>query len=132
MKVFLARGYIEFIKAADYGLSGLPVPKNFYCLDSYYVLAGVSGRNLQPEQYDDFILDSGVFSYLTGAASAKLDWNKYADAYGDYVREKRVKNYVELDVDKYLGLDNVEKLRDRLERRIVLGESCMEIVIANT
>lgn len=104
MKVFLAGGGY--------------MPKNFY--DFYRLESYLSAKQKTMEygRYKDFILDSGLFTYLNGKDAAKIDWEKYATEYAEFVRNNNIKNYVELDADKIIGLDNVERLRQILEKKV--------------
>ena len=99
-------------------MGGLPWKKrgvfDFYRLDSFLTIV----PDEQPSRYRDFILDSGIFSYLNGKNTDNVDWEKYVDDYAKFVLEKRIKNYVEVDVDKIVGLSEVERLRKRLEARV--------------
>lgn len=68
-------------------------------------------------RYRDYILDSGVFTYLTsrkGAQAAATDWDEYVAKYAATVKRHNVRNYVEVDVDKVIGVAEVERLRHRL------------------
>ena len=38
--------------------------------------------------------------------------------YADFVRENKIKNYVEMDIESVIGLEETEKLRARLEKRV--------------
>jgi hypothetical protein len=89
-----------------------------YILSSYFDVKNMKAWSVPKSK--DFILDSGVFTFLTSKKSiaATMDWNQYVDEYADFVKKHRIKNYVEIDVDKILGLKEVERLRDRLEERV--------------
>lgn len=108
MKVFLA------------GYGGKPWIKdnfyNFYRLESY--LDASKSKETDYSKYKDFILDSGLFTYLNGKDSSRIDWEKYVVQYADFVKEYKIKNYVEVDADKIIGLENVERLRVLLEKRV--------------
>lgn len=106
MKVYLA------------GMGGLPWHGmnfyNFYRLDS--ILTMPADEN--PHRYKDFILDSGIFSYLNSRPSDDVDWEKYVDNYAKVVVEKGIRNYVEVDADAIIGLAETERLRARLEKQV--------------
>lgn len=87
---------------------------NFYHLDNFIDIP----RDEPVHKYKDFMLDSGAFSFVYGKKPGELDWEKYADRYADFVREKQIKNYIELDIDKLIGLKEVERLRKRIEKRV--------------
>lgn len=65
-------------------------------------------------RYLDFILDSGVFTLVYGAGG-KVDAWDYAKKYARYVNEYGIQNYVELDLDKIAGYEEVKKLRAYLK-----------------
>ena len=109
MKIFLA------------GDGGRPFIKNnfykFYRLNSYEYLKKQRDEIVVIDKFKDYILDSGVFSFLNGK-NTNIDWEKYMVDYANFVREHKIKNYVELDIDKMIGLDNVEILRKKLQKRV--------------
>ena len=110
MKVFLA------------GEGGKPWLKenffNFYRLHSYEYLKKEPEEVAILKKYDDFILDSGIFSFLNGKNTKNVNWEKYMQDYADFVRENKIKNYVEMDIESVIGLEETEKLRKRLEKRV--------------
>ena len=96
---------------------------DFYRLDSYIDIC--KKRNFDPHKYKDFILDSGVFSFLNGKNTENIDWEEYVSAYGNFVKKHNIQNYVEVDVDRFIGLDGVEKLRVQLEK--IVGWQCLPV-----
>jgi len=108
MKIFIAGngGYRCFVQDNFY---------DFFRLISYHNFPS-SELNLI-HKYKDFILDSGVFSFLSNSLK-NIDWEEYLIKYADFVRNNKIKNYVELDIDKFIGLDSVEILRRKLEARV--------------
>lgn len=74
-----------------------------------------------------FILDSGVFTFLNKKKefSSKVDWEKYVYEYGSYVKKHKIKNYVEVDIDKLIGMDLVDNLRHKLEN--IVGWQSMPV-----
>ena len=114
MKVFLAGG--GFQPWVEDGFS------KFYLLQSY-LTARHSRENFG--RYKDFILDSGIFSFLNGKDYSKIDWEEYAYGYATFVKERGIRNYVEIDIDRIVGLDNVEILRKKVERKV--GWKCMPV-----
>lgn len=107
MKIFLAG-----IEHKHYGLH---IP---YALHSYYKY--LPNKPFTFPNCKEFILDSGVFSFLSAkkAEARNMDWYAYADKYAAFVRNNQIQNYVEIDVDRYIGLSEVEKLRDYLEKKV--------------
>lgn len=95
---------------------------DFHRLDSYLA---IDKQNEDPHRYRSFILDSGIFSYLTSRDPTKVDWEKYATEYAQYVKKAGIRNYVEIDIDRVLGLGEVERLRQYIEKKV--GWKCMPV-----
>ena len=111
MKIYLA------------GAGGKPWLKDnffdFYRLDSYeYLKKGCSAELKFLNTYKDFILDSGIFSYLNGKDCSNMDWEKYITEYGNFVINNNISKYVEVDIDSIIGLDLTEILRKKLEKLV--------------
>lgn len=73
---------------------------------------------------DDFLLDSGAFTFMTGAGSSP-DWDSYLDRYARFIVENDVANYFEMDVDSIVGYERVKEFRRRLERET--GRRCIPV-----
>lgn len=68
----------------------------------------------------DVMIDSGAFSFSPtgyGGANTSVEWERYVDAYSDFILASGVEHFFEMDVDYILGLEKVEELRRRIERR---------------
>ena len=78
----------------------------YYARDNKYVpmLIGTASR---------FLLDSGAFTFMQ--KSQKIDWYRYVEDYAGFINRYDVKHFFELDIDSIVGINKVEKLRDRLE-----------------
>jgi hypothetical protein len=94
---------------------------DFYRLDSYLAIR----ENEDITRYKDFILDSGIFTYLKGTKQGNIDWDKYVEQYAALVKKKEIRNYVEVDVDSIIGLDETERLRRKLEK--IVGWKSMPV-----
>lgn len=67
--------------------------------------------------FKGLIVDSGAFTYMNGTASGThVDWDRYAEEYADFVNQYHAENYIELDLDAIIGLDEVERLRKKLTK----------------
>lgn len=64
----------------------------------------------------NFMLDSGAFTFFT--QGKHVDWDEYVSRYIEYIKQNKVKLYIELDIDSLVGYDKVKKIRKRLEREI--------------
>jgi hypothetical protein len=78
----------------------------------------MKNRPYKTHNFKGFILDSGVFSYLNGKDTKNVDWDKYVHEYSNFVLSHKIKNYIEIDIDKILGLEEVERLRKKLEKKV--------------
>lgn len=98
-------------------LSGeIDIP-SIFALESFYSIAQwevpLIGR------FGSFLLDSGAFTFMQAAAKhGAVDWLSYADEYADFIRDNKIKQYFELDIDSLKGLKYAEMLRDRIEARV--------------
>lgn len=66
---------------------------------------------------DNFLLDSGAFSFMSGKKCSKESLWNYQQEYIKYINSRDVKFFFELDVDTIFGLDFVHKLRAELEEK---------------
>lgn len=71
----------------------------------------------------EYLLDSGAFTYLNTGKS--VDFDSYTDRYIEFINANKVKQFIELDIDAIVGLDKVESLRRRIERRT--GRQCIPV-----
>lgn len=114
MDVYLASvsGLKNCVKDGLISLSGVKVLETFYDC----------GKNTwfaeQIPTFKKFILDSGAFTFLNSKSNATLDWNRYADAYADFIKSHNVEHFFELDIDPILGIRGVEKIRHRIESKV--------------
>lgn len=107
MKIFLAGSGWEKICWAN---------RNFFDfnrLESFVYLSEFEKGILS--NYDNFLLDSGAFTYLNKNKNKKVDWGNYVKTYGEFIKTKNIKSFFELDIDPIVGLKEVERLRDVLE-----------------
>ena len=61
-----------------------------------------------------FLLDSGAFTFMQGNGSA--DWDRYTEEYAEWINRYRITKFFELDIDSLVGIKEVERLRNKLER----------------
>jgi hypothetical protein len=107
MKIYLAGSGWEKICWANKNFF------NFNRLESFVYLSEFEKGILS--NYNNFLLDSGAFTYLNKNKNKKVDWENYVKTYGEFVRTKKIKTFFELDIDPIVGLKEVERLRDVLE-----------------
>lgn len=83
-------------------------------LESYYYARNNQWIEKIIPKLDDFMLDSGAFTAISGNAG-NIDWDNYIEEYAEFINRNRVEKFFELDIDSVIGLKGVEKLRRRLE-----------------
>ena len=89
--------------------------KKINILESYYYLRDNELFMKIAQNFGSFMLDSGAFTFMQGGHKGEINWNKYTEDYADFINRYDIKLFFELDIDKIVGLDKVEKLRERLE-----------------
>lgn len=62
---------------------------------------------------DGFLLDSGAFTMFNSGRKVNLD--EYVGRYIDFINKWDIKYFFELDIDVIVGLDKVERIRDKIE-----------------
>lgn len=62
-----------------------------------------------------FLLDSGAFTFMSGNGG-KCDWDRYTEEYAEWINTYHIDLFFELDIDSIVGLQEVERLRAKLER----------------
>lgn len=87
------------------------LPIHTYTLETYLALKNKIDLNWIENDY--FILDSGAYTFMRGN-KGDIDWNKYIEEYAGFILNNNIKFYFELDIDKIIGLKEVEKLTDKL------------------
>lgn len=115
MRVFLAAttaGMTKEIREESFK-NGQPK----YLLETFFAGEKTCRQVLNDTTADNFLLDSGAFSYMSGAECSKEQLVQYMDRYIDFINEHDVKYFFELDVDTIFGLPFVEQLRAQLEQR---------------
>lgn len=115
MKIFLAASTSGMTsKDRTYAIQKFK-PK--YLLESFYAGEKACIKALNDVGADNFLLDSGAFSYLNGAKATINEMNKYIERYIQFINTYNIKYYFELDVDVIFGIEIVEKWRHLLENR---------------
>jgi hypothetical protein len=49
-------------------------------------------------------------------SNKKVDWDQYVEKYADFIKRNDIKYFFELDIDVIVGLKEVERLRNKLEK----------------
>ena len=114
MRVFLASTHIGLTIETRKRLIREGKPK--YILETFFGGEKLCKNALQDAGVDNFLLDSGAFSFMSGAECSKSQLEDYMDRYIRFINENGVKYFFELDVDTIFGIDFVHDLRKKLER----------------
>lgn len=116
MKICLAGTYAATKETRKY----LNIPK--YILESFYYIQEWQLPFLKSRQL--FLLDSGAFTFMTNSKK-KVDWDKYVEAYANFINKNDIKYFFELDIDSIVGLKEVERLREKLEK--ITNKKCIPV-----
>ena len=107
MEVYLAGEHpVKNGKDADW--EGLNILETYYYLQNNKEFPRLIGN------FQNFLLDSGAFTFMSGAGV--VDFDKYVEGYAAFIKKWNVKNFFELDIDSVVGIREVERLREKLER----------------
>lgn len=74
---------------------------------------------------NNFLLDSGAFSYMNGAKITLQQMDNYVNRYIEFIVHNNVQYFFEIDVDNIFGLSQVEEWRRKIE--ITAGRRCIPV-----
>ena len=98
--------------AGNVGKEKWEAPYDVPILESYYYVDETVKAHIP--RIKDFLLDSGAFTFFTSGKSVNFD--KYVEEYGEFVKAFGIKLFFELDIDSIVGFDKVLQYRRRLEQ----------------
>jgi len=84
-------------------------------LESFYYLRKNEEFMALAKHFGSFLLDSGAFTFMTGAHKGAINWDEYVEEYARFINKHDIKLFFELDIDSVVGLQEVERLREKLE-----------------
>jgi hypothetical protein len=90
--------------------------KDLYILESYHYIIKQKWMFPLLKEFKGFLLDSGAFTFMTSLKGKSIDWNAYVINYGNFIKLHDIKHFFELDIDPIVGLKEVERLRELLEK----------------
>lgn len=99
--------------------------KPLYILETFFNGEKTCLKAMADVGSDNFLLDSGAFSYMNGAKVTLEIMEEYIERYTQFIIANKIKYYFEVDVDNIFGLDMVEHWRRRMEARI--GYQCIPV-----
>lgn len=120
MKLFLACNDTDFKE--------VNLKESMYSLMSFYYIQKLTKNNKQKfpiEKLNEFLLDSGAFTYMNGKNITITEIEKYLDDYIQFINEYDIKLFFELDMDAIFGYDQVLKWRKKLEQQT--GKKCIPV-----
>lgn len=110
MKVFLA--------GEAYGTKVFPeFDFKFKRLDSFMYVRNSKEHQENIKKYNDYLLDSGAFTFIMSKKKSKIDIDSFTDEYIDFINHYDIKNFFEMDVDSVYGYKKVLSLRSRIESK---------------
>lgn len=115
MRIFLAATTSAINKTQREEVIKKCKPK--YMLETFFNGERTCKRVLKDAGINNFLLDSGAFSFMSGAECSKELLVGYMERYINFINENNVKYFFELDVDTIFGIEYVEQLRRQLEKK---------------
>ena len=85
-----------------------------YILESFYYIKDWMLEYIKSEDCKMFLLDSGAFTFMSNRK--KVDFEDYLYKYINFINKHDIKYFFELDIDSVVGLKEVERFREILER----------------
>lgn len=85
--------------------------KNLNLLESFYY---IKDEHMKLYKNHNFLLDSGAFTFMNNTKS-KINWDEYICKYAEFINKYNINYFFELDIDNIVGLNEVNRLRDKLE-----------------
>lgn len=82
-------------------------------LETFYYLRKNKEFPRLIKHFDNFLLDSGAFTFMSGAK--KVDFDEYVEEYAAFINKWDIEHFFELDIDSVVGIKEVERLRFKLE-----------------
>lgn len=98
---------------------------NFYDFNRLESFVYIKGEEKNIPKYKSFLLDSGAFTFMKMAKNNSINWDDYVIKYAQFIKQYDVKLFFELDIDNLVGLQEVERLRDLLEKET--GRKCIPV-----
>jgi len=112
MRIFLASLFNGFTANME-NLCLQYKPK--YLLESFFYKSHCE-RILKIIDKNNFLLDSGAFTFMSGAKITKAEMSVYVNNYIDFINKHDLKYFVEVDVESIFGMEQVEEWRKHIEK----------------
>lgn len=122
MKIFLACGTSACNKEEKENF--FKENKPLYLLETFYSGEKICKEVIDIVGVDNFLLDSGAFTFMNNF-KGKVNWDKYVEDYANFINKYNIKYFFELDIDVLVGIKEVERLRDKLEK--LTNKQCIPV-----
>lgn len=123
MRIYLASTGTGMTKELRERTIGMCKPK--YVLETFFNGEKRCAEALNIVGNDNFLLDSGAFSYMNGAKVTLEQMEQYVDRYIAFIKQYKIKHFFEIDVDNIFGLEQVEIWRKKIENET--GRQCIPV-----
>lgn len=120
MKLYLAGEH-----SVKNGSSCLRDWKDLYILESYYYARKNKYFEKLYSKGCDLLLDSGAFSFMMNSNIKEADWDRYIEEYAAFINRYGIEKFLELDIESVVGMQEVERLRTKLET--LTGRKCIPV-----
>ena len=98
--------------------------RDFFDFNRLESFVYIKGEEKNIPKYNMFLLDSGAFTYMNKSGS-NLNWDNYIVEYANFINKYNVKYFFELDIDSIVGINEVERLRNKLEK--LTNKQCIPV-----
>ena len=85
-------------------------------LESFYYVKNHEWMFPLIKRFNLFLLDSGAFTFMNQVKNHKVNWDEYIEEYAAFINKLDIELFFELDIDVLVGIEEVERLRAKLER----------------
>lgn len=90
--------------------------KNLNILESYFYLRSKEWMFPLIKEFKNFLLDSGAFTFMNQVKNHKVNWDEYIEEYAAFINKLDIDLFFELDIDVLVGIKEVERFREKLEK----------------
>ena len=109
--------------------SQLCLPSNDFSLCNYALQSvyTVSDKTMELMRSCSFLLiDSGAFTFMNNTKKGEnVNFDEYVDRYIEFIKRWDIQYFFELDIDVVVGIQEVERLRKKLEEGT--GKKCIPV-----
>lgn len=85
-------------------------------LESFYYIQSQEWMFPLIKQFNNFLLDSGAFTFMNQVKDREINWDQYIEEYAAFINKLDIELFFELDIDVLVGIEEAERLRAKLER----------------